>query len=51
MGEERYVEAVSRQKAREAEQIIRKYVEDLEGKYPQELWTMMQFSLQHRITY
>ena len=27
------------------------YVRDLGDKYPQELWTMLQFSLQHRITY
>jgi hypothetical protein len=26
-------------------------VEDLEEKYPQELWTMLPFSLQHRVTY
>jgi hypothetical protein len=51
VGEERYVEAVLRHKAREVEQTTRQYVEDLEAKYPQELWTMLQFSLQHRITY
>jgi len=51
VGEERYVEAVLRQKAREVEQITRHYVEDLERRYPQELWTMLQLSLQHRITY
>jgi hypothetical protein len=26
-------------------------VEDLGDEYPQELWTMLQFSLQHRVTY
>ena len=26
-------------------------MEDLEKEYPQELWTMLQFSLHHRITY
>ena len=51
VGEERYGEAVLRQKAREVEQATRQYVEDLEEKYPQELWTMLQFSLQHMITY
>ena len=27
------------------------YVQDLGDEYPQELWTMSQFSLQHRVTY
>ena len=27
------------------------YVQDLGDEYPQELWTMLQFSLQHRVTY
>ena len=31
--------------------IARQYVEDLEEKYPKELWTMLQFSLQHMIAY
>ena len=26
-------------------------MDDLEEKYPHEMWTMLQFSLQHRITY
>jgi hypothetical protein len=45
VGDKRYVEAVLRQKARDVGQTIRQYVEDLEEKYPQELWTMLQFSL------
>jgi hypothetical protein len=51
VGEERYVEAVLRDKAQQVGQVTRQYVEDLEEEYPQELWTMLQFSLQHRITY
>jgi len=51
VGGSSYVEALLRQKASEVEQNTRQYVEDLEEKYPQELWTMMQFSLQHKITY
>ena len=39
--ENRYVEAVLRQKAREVERNTRQYVEDLEEKYPQERWTML----------
>ena len=34
VGDNRYVEAVLRQKAREVGQITRQYVEDLEEKYP-----------------
>ena len=33
------------------EQTTRQYVEDLKGKCPQKLWTMLQFSMQHKITY
>ena len=51
MGEEKYVAAVLREKARKVESTTRRYVEDLEEQYPQELRTMLQFSLQHRVTY
>jgi len=51
VGENRYVEAILRQKARKIEQNTRQYVEDLEEKYPHEMWTMLQFSLQHKIAY
>jgi len=37
----RFVEAILRQKAREVEQNTRQYVEDLEEKYPHEMWTML----------
>ena len=40
-----------REKARKVESTTRRYMSDLEEKYPPELWTMMQFSLQHRVTY
>ena len=50
IGKNMYVEAILRQKAREIEKTTRQHVEDLEEKYPQELLTMMHFSLQHRIT-
>jgi hypothetical protein len=49
--EEMYVAAVLREKARKVEKSTRRYVEDLEEEYPQELRTMLQFSLQHRVTY
>jgi len=51
VGEEGYVAAVLREQAIKVEETTRRYVEDLEEKYPQELWTMLQFSLQHRVTY
>ena len=45
------MEAVLRNKAREVVGVARKYVEDLEEEYLQELWTLLQYSLQHKITY
>jgi hypothetical protein len=51
LGDSRYVEAVLRQKAREVGQVTRQYVEDLEEKNPQELCTMLQLSMHHKITY
>ena len=51
VGEERYVTAVLRDKAKLVGHVTRQYVEDLEEEYPHELWTMLQFSLQHMIAY
>jgi hypothetical protein len=51
VGEERYVAAVLRNKAQKVEEVAIEYVEDLEEEYPHELWTMLQCSLQHMITY
>ena len=50
VGEEEYVAAVLREKARKVESTTRRYMDDLEKKFPHELWTMLQFSLQHKIT-
>ena len=51
VGEERYVANVLRDKARQVGEVTRKCVEDLEEEYPKELWTMLPFSLRHRVTY
>ena len=51
IGEPEYVEAVLRDKAVEVVKVTRTYMEDREDEYPQELWTILQYSLQHRITY
>ena len=51
VGTERYVQAKLREKAMQVKQTTEKYVQDLGDEYPQELWTMLQFSLQHRVTY
>jgi len=40
VGEEEYVAAVLREKARKVESTTRRYMDDLEEKYPHELWTM-----------
>jgi hypothetical protein len=51
IGELEYVETVLKNKAREVAGVARKYIEDLEEDYPQEQWTVLQYSLQHKITY
>jgi hypothetical protein len=51
MGEEKYVESILRKKAKHVEKVTERYVENLGEEYPQELWTMLQFSMQHIITY
>ena len=45
IGEPAFVEAVLRRKTQEVADVARKYVEDLEDDYPQELWTLLQYSL------
>jgi len=50
IGTERYVQAKLREKALQVKQTTKMYVQDLGDEYPQELWTMLQFSLQHRVT-
>jgi hypothetical protein len=51
MGEEKFVEVKLKEKAVRVEKTTETYVRDLGDDYPQELWTMLQFSLQHRITF
>ena len=51
VGEEKYVQAKLRDKARQVRETTEAYVRGLGDEYPQKLWTMLQFSLQHRITY
>jgi len=49
--EEKFVEAKLREKATQVRRTTEAYVRDLGDEHPQELWTMLQFSLQHCITY
>ena len=51
VGEEKYVAVKLRDKAKQVEKTTEAYVRDRRDEYPKELWTMLQFSLQHRITY
>jgi uncharacterized membrane protein YgcG len=51
IGTEKYVQAIMRDKAMQVVKTTEAYVQDLGDEYPQELWTMLQFSLQHRVTY
>jgi hypothetical protein len=48
IGEPEYVKAVLRDKAMEVKEVTRTYVENLEDEYPQELWKLLQYSLQQR---
>ncbi len=45
------VAAKLREKAEQVRQTTEAYVQVMGEEYPQELWTMLQFSLQHRLTY
>jgi hypothetical protein len=49
--EEKYTREVLIDKAEQVRKVIRDNVKDVEDEIPQELWKMLQFSLQHRITY
>ncbi len=49
--DERYVKARLREKAMQVQRTTEAYTDDLGDEYPQELWTMLQYSLQHKITY
>ncbi len=51
LGEERYVKARLREKAHQVQRTADAYTEDMGDEYPQELWTMLQYSLQHKVTY
>ncbi len=51
IGEPKYVEEILRNKAKEVAKVTMNYVNDLEEEYPQELWTMLHYSLQHRVVY
>ena len=51
VGEEEYVMHVLRDKAEKMKKITKDYTRDMEEENHHELWTMLQFSLQHRITY
>ena len=44
IGEERYVEAVLKKKAKEVVAIMRRYAEDLEEEHPHELWALLYYS-------
>ena len=45
IGEPEYAETVLKNMARGMVGVARKYIEDLEEEYPQELWTLLQYSL------
>ena len=51
LGEPRFVEAVLAEKAKQVDDVATLYVETLGDEYAQELWSMIYYSLQHKITY
>ena len=50
IGEERYAEIVLKKKAKEVAAITRRYAEDLEEKHPQELWALLRYFLQNKVS-
>jgi len=46
-----YAEEILRNTAIEVAKVTMEYVCDLEEVYPHELWTILQYSLQHMVTY
>jgi hypothetical protein len=51
IGEPEFVAEVLKDKAHEVCGVIHNYSADLQDGHPQEMWTMLQYSLQHRVTY
>jgi hypothetical protein len=51
VGDTDYIASVLQTKASQVTTTTRKYVENLAHDHPQELWTMLQYSLQHRVAY
>jgi uncharacterized protein YeaO (DUF488 family) len=45
------VEAGLKKNAKEVARITRRYAEDLEEEHPQEMWALLHYSMQHRVTY
>ena len=51
MGDADYIATVLQTKALPVSTTPRKYVKDLADDHPHVLWTMLQYSLQHRVEY
>jgi hypothetical protein len=49
--EAEYIATILRKKAEQVATITRGYVKDLADEHPQQLWTTLRYSLQHRVTY
>ncbi len=51
IGDEDYITYVLKDKARQVEKLAKMYIDDVAEEHPHELWTMLQYSLQHMILY
>jgi hypothetical protein len=51
VGDPEYTTTVLKTKATQMRTTTRNYVADMADDHPQELWTMLQYSLQHKTTY
>ena len=51
MGESYYIDAVLKLKGMQVSPTTNNNVTDLANEHPKELWTMLQFSLQHKVRY
>ena len=51
VGDPDYVTSILRTKANQVGTITKNYVTELADDHPQELWTMLQYYIQHKVTY
>ncbi len=51
IGDETFTKKIMKIKAHQVCDVVKDYIVDLQEEHPQELWTMLQYSLHHKVTY